>query len=264
LIWALIRLRTRALIVRRHELEQAVAARSAELVDKNRELHEMSLTDPLTRLRNRRYFQEIIEGEVAHVRRARDAAGDGQRAEYGGELLLLMVDIDVFKAVNDQYGHAVGDRLLEAFADRLSKWMRASDVLIRWGGEEFLMICRGTDRSAGGLLGRRIIEEVCAAPFDLGGGIRLHKTCSVGWAPFPWIGTGTDALTVENVIELADHALYLAKDGGRNQSVGLLPSTAAAGALVKLRMELLRTYPPDLIEIIRTMGPGLTPVRAAS
>ena len=85
-IWGLIRLRTRALEMRRRELEQAVAARNAELVDKNRELHEMSLTDPLTRLRNRRYFQEIIEGEVAHVRRAWSASpaasGQNMAANY--------------------------------------------------------------------------------------------------------------------------------------------------------------------------------------
>ncbi len=256
LIWGLIRLRTRALEMRRRELEQAVAARNAELVDKNRELHEMSLTDPLTRLRNRRYFQEIIEGEVAHVRRAWSASPGGVRPEYGGELLLLMVDIDAFKVVNDVYGHAVGDRLLQAFADRLSRWMRTSDVLIRWGGEEFLMICRGTDRSSGVLLAKRIIEEVCAEPFDLGAGIRLYKTCSVGWAPFPWISGAGDPLTMENVIELADHALYLAKDFGRNQCVGLLPTPAAIRVFTAIRMETLRGYPAELIDVVRaTPGP---------
>ena len=261
LIWGLVWLRTHALEMRRRELEQAVARRNAELVDKNRELHEMSLTDPLTRLRNRRYFHETIEGEVAHVRRAWSAAGERERPEYGGELLLLMVDIDGFKSVNDMYGHAVGDRLLQGFTDRLSRWMRTSDVLIRWGGEEFLMICRGTDRAAGVLLGKRITEEVCAAPFDLGGGIRLYKTCSVGWAPFQWIGGAADPFTVENVIELADHALYLAKDGGRNQCVGLLPTPAAIAAGATLRMEMLRSYPPELVDVVRTAGPG--PMRAA-
>ena len=261
LVWGLVRLRTRTLEMRRRELEHAVAVRNAELVDKNRELHEMSLTDPLTRLRNRRYFQEIIEGEVAHVRRAWSATPSGVRPEYGGELLLLMVDIDAFKVVNDVYGHAVGDRLLQAFADRLSRWMRTSDVLIRWGGEEFLMICRGTERSAGVLLSKRIAEEVCMEPFDLGGGIQLYKTCSVGWAPFPWIGGEEDPLTIENVIELADHALYLAKDGGRNQCVGLLPTPEAIRAFASLRMETLRGYPAELVDVVRTAGPG--PLRRA-
>src|SRR6185312_7551714 len=119
-VWALVRLRTRALEGHRQALEQAVAARSAELVDKNQELREMSLTDPLTRLRNRRYFHETIDGEVAYVRRLRDSATGPQGADAPGELLLVMVDIDAFKAVNDVYGHAVGDRLLQAFAERLS------------------------------------------------------------------------------------------------------------------------------------------------
>jgi diguanylate cyclase (GGDEF)-like protein len=256
LIWGLVLLRTRALEKGRRVLEEAVAARNAELVEKNRELREMSLTDPLTRLRNRRYFQETIEGEVALVRRAWSVSAGGVRPEYGGDLLLFMVDIDAFKAVNDVYGHAVGDRLLQAFADRLSRWMRTSDVLIRWGGEEFLMICRGTDRSAGVLLSKRIAEEVCAEPFDLGSGIRLYKTCSVGWAPFPWVGGADDPLTIENVIELADHALYLAKDGGRNQCVGLLPTVAAIRAFAALRMDTLRGYPAELVDVVRTAGPG--------
>lgn len=253
-VWGLVLVRTRSLDASRRELEQAVEERNAELVDKNRELREMSLTDPLTHTRNRRYLQETIESEVAQVLRARAGAFSVERAEHPGELVFAMVDIDGFKAVNDAHGHVVGDRMLQRFAERLATLMRASDVLIRWGGEEFLMICRATDRSGGQALGKRIVDEITAQPFDLGNGIVLNKTCSVGWAPFPWTSSGVDTLTVENVIELADHALYLAKDGGRNQSVGILPSSTAMRSPHRLRMDILRTYPPELVEIVRVMG----------
>jgi diguanylate cyclase (GGDEF)-like protein len=250
-VWVIIQLRTRALVQRRQELEVAVAARSAELVEKNHELLEMSLTDPLTRTRNRRYLSETIQGEISHLMRVR---GGPDRRAYAGELTFMMVDIDGFKQVNDVYGHAAGDRFLQAFAQRLAAIMRASDVLIRWGGEEFLMICRGTDRAGGQAFGKRIIDEVAARPFDLGGGLMLHRTCSVGWSPFPWVTTAPDILSVENVIELADHALYLAKNGGRHQSVGILPSERATASPQQVRMDLLRAYPPDLVEIVGVLG----------
>ncbi len=227
-VWGVVRLRTRALVARRRVLRQAVASRNAELVEKNRQLREMSLTDPLTRVRNRRYLQETIDAEIAQVLRMRGGSyTNGEKPEHPGEIIFGMVDIDTFKPVNDMYGHAVGDRLLQQFAQRLLRLMRSSDVLIRWGGEEFLMICRATDRAGAEVLGRRVIADVSMEPFDLGNGIKIHKTCSVGWAPFPWTGDGFSGLTVENVIELADHALYLAKHGGRNQSVGILPSPLA-------------------------------------
>ena len=255
LVWGVVRLRTRALVARRRVLRQAVASRNAELVEKNRQLREMSLTDPLTRVRNRRYLQETIDAEIAQVLRMRGGSyTNGEKPEHPGEIIFGMVDIDTFKPVNDMYGHAVGDRLLQQFAQRLLRLMRSSDVLIRWGGEEFLMICRATDRAGAEVLGRRVIADVSMEPFDLGNGIKIHKTCSVGWAPFPWTGDGFSGLTVENVIELADHALYLAKHGGRNQSVGILPSPLALQMSSQMRIDVLRTYPPDLVQIVRALG----------
>jgi diguanylate cyclase (GGDEF)-like protein len=265
IVWGVVRLRTRALVARRRVLRQAVASRNAELVEKNRELREMSLTDPLTRVRNRRYLQETIDAEIAQVLRMRGGwYTDGERPEHPGEIIFGMVDIDAFKPVNDVYGHAVGDRFLQAFAQRLMQLMRASDVLIRWGGEEFLMIWRATDRAGADVFGKRVIADVSTEPFDLGGGIVLRKTCSVGWAPFPWTGDGLNGLTVENVIELADHALYLAKHGGKNQSVGILPSALAQQSPEQLRIEVLRTYPPDLVHIVRSLGEPQEGVTAAA
>ncbi len=108
-----------------------------------------------------------------------------------------------------------------------------------------------------------MIANVSIEPFDLGNGIKIHKTCSVGWAPFPWTGDGFSGLTVENVIELADHALYLAKHGGRNQSVGILPSPLALQMSSQMRIDVLRTYPPDLVQIVRALGEPCEPCPVA-
>lgn len=254
-VWGVVRLRTRALEARRHVLQQAVADRNAELVEKNRELREMSLTDPLTRVRNRRYVQETIDAEIAQLRRLRGGPHThGVKPEHTGEIIFAMVDIDWFKSVNDVHGHAVGDRLIQLVAERLAGLMRASDVLARWGGEEFLLICRATDRIGAQILGQRIIDEIGATPFQIETGIELRKTCSVGWAPFPWGGDDETGLSVDHVVQLADHALYLAKHGGRNQSVGMLPSQLAMRTPGELRMEVLRTCPPELVHIVRAFG----------
>ena len=256
-VWVLVQFRTRTLEARRRVLQQAVADRNAELVEKNRELREMSLTDPLTHVRNRRYVQETIDAEIAQLRRIRGGPHTGGvKPEHPGELIFVMVDIDGFKSVNDRYGHAAGDRLLQLVAERLGVLMRASDVLARWGGEEFLLICRSTDRSGAQILAQRILDEIGSQSFQIDATSELRKTCSVGWAPFPWAGDGLNGLSVENVIELADLALYLAKREGRNQCVGLLPTVRATRAPHELRMEDLRTYPPDIMQIVRGGSDG--------
>ena len=108
-------------------------------------------------------------------------------AQAGQELIFLLVDIDRFKRVNDDLGHAAGDRLLQEVAKRIEAVMRRSDDLVRWGGEEFLLVCRTTDRENASLLCNRVLEAIREVPFDVGNGVEIHKTCSIGWAPFPWL-----------------------------------------------------------------------------
>ncbi len=249
--WGYVSLRTRALNRRGLELEQAVAERNAELMQKNKELEDQSLTDPLTGTRNRRYFYETISKDYAQSTRSYlKTPRPGEAAPVGQELIFLLVDIDRFKRVNDDLGHTAGDRLLREMAKRIESVMRKSDDLVRWGGEEFLLVCRTTDRENASLLCNRLLETIRKVPFDVGNGVQIHKTCSIGWAPFPWTKEDVGLLSIENVIELADKALYLAKREGRNRSYGMLPAAQVYKSEKSVSMATLRECPPDLVQII--------------
>jgi diguanylate cyclase (GGDEF)-like protein len=206
-------------------LERAVAERSAELAQANRELQEVSLCDPLTGLRNRRFFQSMIPADASQAVRA--YRGSEVYGRDHRDLMFFLVDIDHFKDVNDEYGHDAGDRVLVQIAQRLGRVVRESDFLIRWGGEEFLVVFRAAERHDGALLASRILKAVNGAEFDLGNERRLARSCSVGWAAFPWLPPACSDLSVEEVLRLADRGLYLAKQGGRNQAVGMVPAASA-------------------------------------
>ena len=253
-VWGIVELRTRSIDNRRKQLEAAVAERSAELVRKNAELQEISLTDPLTRVRNRRYFAETIGSDASQAFRAYQRAHEqGTLNADHRDLVFIMVDLDWFKAVNDKFGHAAGDRLLQEVAIRLVAAMRKSDELVRWGGEEFLIICRSTDRAQIPALCSRILEIVADEPFDLGGGADVWMTCSIGWTPYPWVREKVDALSVDDVIKLADKAMYCAKDAGRNKSIGLLPSAQAIHSPETITLENLADVAQSpLIELVKT------------
>lgn len=211
--------------------EQSLRWHSLELQRKNLELQEISFTDPLTGVWNRRYLEEIVAAEAGQVLRNYERArgSDIRRLDHR-DLVFVMVDVDFFKQVNDVHGHPAGDRLLQRVAERLGRVVRKSDVLVRWGGEEFLIMSRSADPSGTPAFCERILDVMASEAFDLGHGVVVRKTCSVGWAPFPWSRGAYEALCAEEVIELADTALYRAKAGGRNQGVGIVPGEAAADA----------------------------------
>ena len=221
--------------------EQSLRWHSLELQRKNLELQEISYTDPLTGVWNRRYLEEILTAESGQVLRNYERArgGDIRKMDHR-DLVFLMVDVDFFKEVNDLHGHPAGDRLLQLVAERLSKVVRKSDVLVRWGGEEFLIMSRSADPSGTPAFCDRILDVMAGEPFDLGHGILVRKTCSVGWAPFPWSRRAYEAICVEEAIELADTALYRAKAGGRNQGIGILPAEGSWAPQHKISLRDLR------------------------
>jgi diguanylate cyclase (GGDEF)-like protein len=215
LVVTAVRVRTRSLEKDRRRLEAAVAARSAELAQANQDLQEAALTDPLTKARNRRFFSMAIDGECElAVRGYRSGAALKNR-----DLLFYLLDLDSFKEVNDRYGHEAGDFLLVETAKRLARTLRRTDFLIRWGGEEFLIIARASDRREGQAQAERILTAIGGAPYRLGGSWQA-RTCSVGWAAYPWLGDRPDTVGYEEVLRLADRALYDAKAKGRNCAVG--------------------------------------------
>ena len=221
--------------------EQSLRWHSLELQRKNLELQEISFTDPLTGVWNRRYLEEIVTAEAGQVLRNYERArgGDIRKLDHR-DLVFIMVDVDFFKQVNDVHGHPAGDRLLQRVAERLGKVVRKSDVLVRWGGEEFLVMSRSADPSGTPAFCERILDVMALDAFDLGHGVRVRKTCSVGWASFPWSRNAYEAICAEEVIELADAALYKAKAAGRNQGVGILPGEGAMLTPQAITLEALR------------------------
>ncbi|WP_374430421.1 diguanylate cyclase domain-containing protein [Ideonella dechloratans] len=205
-LWGLLRVRTLWLTRRQHELEQLVAERTAELQQRTAELQlsqaklaEMAYFDALTGLPNRRMLAEHFERLASAVRR-----------EGRGGFALLLLDMDRFKQINDSLGHAAGDALLQATAERLRQAVREVDTVARIGGDEFAILLSGLSEP-------QAIEPVCrriVQAFEAP--VMFHDQAmstspSFGVACYPAQGRTLDALSRE-----ADRALYEAKDGGRN------------------------------------------------
>ena len=245
--------------------EQSLRWHSLELQRKNLELQEISFTDVLTGVWNRRYMEEILTAEAGQVLRnyQRAQGSDISKMDHR-DLVFIMVDMDFFKEVNDMHGHPAGDRLLQLVAQRLSTVVRKSDVLVRWGGEEFLIMSRSTDPWGTPAFCSRVLEVISAEPFELGHGIVVRKTCSVGWAAYPWCRGAYEALCAEEVIELADAALYRAKAHGRNQGVGIVANEAASPTPEAITLSLIRDVKLPLARMIETECPQQRSAAAAA
>ena len=193
LAWA-VRRRERRLRQRTEELAKLVHERTQEL-------EHASITDALTGLRNRRYFERI---------------GPSLSRDAMGYLLVALVDVDHFKRINDTRGHAIGDEVLRAMAQRLRASIPEEAVAIRWGGEEFLLLVPLSGPDAAPAVVRRLLHAVGDAPFRLSDGAPLTVTCSIGWECL--------AAPVRSPLEVAlhdvDRHLYAAKRGGRDRAQG--------------------------------------------
>jgi two-component system cell cycle response regulator len=165
----------------------------------NVRLHRVAVTDPLTGTYNREFLQQRLPSEI-------EAAVDRDRP-----LSIALVDIDHFKAVNDQYGHVVGDVVLAEVARRLRSAIRGGDLLVRYGGEEFLAVLPKADAGRAWEVGERMRQRVCERAFDVGDGLALLLRISVGIAQWRM------GEKMPQFIDRADVALYGAKQRGRNR-----------------------------------------------
>jgi diguanylate cyclase (GGDEF)-like protein len=205
-------------------LEALVRVRTEDLQVANNALQEASMMDPLTGLKNRRYLNAFMPEELARTLRQQPDARFPDRLSSPAniDLCLFMVDLDHFKAINDQYGHGAGDSVLRQVGEVMRAACRASDVVVRWGGEEFLIVARNTDRKQASVIAAQVCAAVRAHPFDVGHGVILSKTCSLGFTAFPLLPEAPNRFGWEQAIELADQCLYAAKKTGRDGWIGAL------------------------------------------
>ena len=158
------------------------------------------------------------------MRRAYGDAGRGRPPDPLNRALgLLLVDIDHFKRVNDAHGHDAGDAVICGTADVLRRCVRLNDSVVRWGGEEFLLVARQAKPGFLPIVALRVLRRVRERPQALPAGNEVHVTCSVGWSFYPLAEEPGRQLDWRLVLKLADMGLYLAKRNGRNMAVGIVP-----------------------------------------
>ncbi|MBQ5949847.1 diguanylate cyclase [Massilia sp. ST3] len=201
---------------------------SRRLAELNEELAYRSAHDPLTGLYNRRSFQERMRHRAGEEAARTDAAD-----------CFTLLDIDHFKRINDQHGHAAGDAVLVEVGRRLRLAVRESDMVLRWGGEEFLVYSQGVTPGQRALLVQRILHTIASTPVILENGLVLEISATAGAVALPLCVDGAsglegDSVGWEQAIALADRALYKGKESGRNRGFiveGMHASADAADAL---------------------------------
>ncbi len=235
---------------RARQLEKIVAERTAELRISNEKLEKLSVTDGLTGLGNRRYLIKFIENEVKLVNRAYNGwvSRPGQPFPPKVNLLFLLMDLDHFKKINDFYGHQCGDMVLVQVADIMRKSLRESDILIRWGGEEFLMICRNIKPLSGTKIAESLRQVVENHSFDIGKINPVKMTISIGFAEYPFFSGNPTLFSWEETLNLADSALYLTKMNGRNGWTGFAEPADATMTSVPLDYFTDIMHDPEKLE----------------
>jgi diguanylate cyclase (GGDEF)-like protein len=195
-------------------LYRKVRQANARLEEKNLELKQQSARDPLTALYNRRHFQEFMRGHQEIAQRGAGANADSEMVSA-----LYLMDVDHFKHINDTYGHGAGDAVLREIAEALREILRETDMIVRWGGEEFLAFLPAVPRSSLDDVARRLLSGIPARTIDYQG-VPLSVNISIGFAPFP-LAPGGKPMSWERAVNLVDMALYLAKGHGRNRAYGV-------------------------------------------
>ena len=223
---------------------------NARLEAKNLKLKTLSTLDPLTLLYNRRHFQEFM----------RDQAGQRpaeQRARHGGDTVsaLFLLDVDHFKHINDTYGHAAGDAVLKMIAENLRIALRETDMIVRWGGEEFLAFLPAVPRHSLDEVARRILTGV-AAQTVRHQEQQISVNVSVGFSPFPLAPAGVP-LPWERTVNLVDMALYLAKQQGRNRACGVSGfNDLQHTSMERIEQDLEAAWRAGFVELSMVFGDG--------
>ncbi len=215
------------------DMEKKISERTEDLKIANSKLKELSQSDPLTGLKNRRFLEDSIEADIQKVvtnyenfNIAKDSNSDLDYYQDSGgigksDITFFLVDIDHFKLINDTYGHAIGDEVIVEMANRLKSAARDSDYVVRWGGEEFIIVTRSMKRSEAPDMAERIRLQVEQTSFNTSDSKDIKVTCSLGFASFPLCPESPRVYSWTSVVDVADMGLYAAKLSGRNGWVGI-------------------------------------------
>jgi diguanylate cyclase (GGDEF)-like protein len=220
-------------------------------------LYNQSTSDALTGLRNRNFFYEYVSTSTGAGR-----PGSATRPDIGNGLMgvFFLLDVDHFKMINDTYGHAVGDEVLRTVSKRLAASVRTQDVLVRWGGEEFLIFMPGVSATGARDTAKRLLEAVAAESVTIDGGA-IKVTVSLGFSVTPMSCDGK-SLTWEQQVHLADLALYLAKAEGRNRAYGVCgPRELSTQIMRAIEEDLKRASLQQRVDVCTVPGPVQTPVK---
>lgn len=216
----------------RARLKQLVSERTAALADRNDELESLnqqladaSVTDELTGLYNRRYVDGYIEAEASQMERSLFIDQRSDQDDYQNQppkvLFLMMVDLDGFKLINDTFGHHAGDRALIEVKNRLTACCRKADVVVRWGGDEFLIIGQALTFDGSKVLAEKLRRSLAESSYNLGNGNIGRLSASIGITAIPFVESKLGFGTWEQMVVIADQCTYLAKSNGRNAWVSI-------------------------------------------
>jgi diguanylate cyclase (GGDEF)-like protein len=203
-----------------------LAARNAELERMNQKLEAASLSDPLTGLGNRRSLGHAMPGLISRIKLGAQQ-GEARSREH---MIMMLVDLDRLKPVNDEHGHEAGDRLLAAVSAILLDCVRATDQVVRWGGDEFVIVAAPMRFDDAAVLAERIRATVARRHFAIARSKLARTSCSIGFASYPFVADDPYLLSWEQTLSIADMALYRAK-ARRNAWIGWTGTHKAAGAI---------------------------------
>jgi len=198
----------RALEEQNRELEQ----KNKELEEAKRKLEESCLSDPLTGLRNRRYIETFIQNDLSKVQ---------MDFGPGKDVIFYILDVDHLKSVNSRFNYRAGDVILTQLTTVLQQECQPSDILVRWGNDEFLLVKCFADRKQAYSQAEHMRQVVERCHFQLEDGQSTQVTCSIGFAAYPFLPQQPGVLNWEQVITVVEKALHTAKKSGGNAWIGI-------------------------------------------
>jgi two-component system cell cycle response regulator len=250
LIWSRFNHNQRSRILKREvrRRTQELEAKNAELENAYIALERASLMDPLTGLFNRQYLNNQLPQEINRAQQAYLVSRTGELTNSPSDMLCFLLDIDNFKHINDTYGHMAGDRILTDLAKVMRSVFRPSDILIRWGGEEFLAVCRNTNRLEAVAMADRLRQGIHDHDFQVNQQHSMHITCSIGFCVLPLYPSEPARLDWDGYFGLLDECLYAAKRSGKDCWIGLTGEKPDSPGRPKSRLEEKFDLPPTRVQ----------------